>query len=547
MSNFFSRLILLFFIFNTALNAQNKKPNIILIFADDISAREFPVYNSDTWTPPKGIDEGVNSQDLKYRAKTPILNKLAKEGCFVKTAWASVICSPSRAMMMTGRYAHRHKWWGNRTAGRFTNEKGYMVAYPLYESSPNTIGTIAKKAGYATCWAGKTQMKTTNLDRFGFDEGVFTAGVTRLAGDNPYTNFRIGIRKEDGKKITYNVDTGKDFKSYAQSSWYWKPHVMLMNHPTSKEPYEWWPNTKESKKKYGLNTYGPDVELDLIFDFMDRKKKKNEPFFIYHTTHLGHDAVDFLHPKEKNKWPGTPVIKWENGDYKRLEPNITGKKGRYNTRNTVTPPGIHNHVNYLDYQVSLYLKKMKELKIEDNTVLIFCADNGTSGYGKGSPVSQKGTHVPFIVYAPGLGLTKKGEQDVLFNIADVLPTIAEIGGVDIPKNYEINGESFWSFLTTDKKDHREWIYAYSDEKQIIRSKNLMKGGKGKWYDVRKTPSNLISFPEVDNWGEADVTLKKDKKLLKEILPRFNLFYTERDGPLSKKHKLQLLKKRKTKK
>ncbi|MDO6425219.1 sulfatase-like hydrolase/transferase, partial [Saccharophagus degradans] len=79
--------------------AQNKqKPNVIVVLADDISAREMPLYKSDTWSPPTG----GNTQDLNYRAYTPVLDKIANAGLYVKTAWAAVVCSPSRAMMMTG-------------------------------------------------------------------------------------------------------------------------------------------------------------------------------------------------------------------------------------------------------------------------------------------------------------------------------------------------------------------------------------------------------------------------------------------------------------
>lgn len=507
---------------------SNKKPNIILIYADDISARELPIYGSDTWSPPKG----GNSQDEQYRAKTPVLDNLANEGVYIKTAWAAVVCSPSRAMMMTGRYAHIHKWWANKNIGRYSIGKKKTATYPLYKSSPKLIGHIAQDGGYATFWVGKTQMRNDSLTSYGFDEGVFTAGNVRLAGENPYTNFQVEQIKKDGEKYTVNKDTGKEIVTYPQSSWYWKPHVMLMNHPTSNKKFEWWPNTSKSKRDYSVNTYGPDVELDFALDFMERKVKNDEPFFLYHTSHLGHDATDFLNPNEKNKWPGTPVISYVNGKYKKTRPNILGEKGEYNTRGTVTGPGIHNHINYLDYQVSLYLKKMKELKIEDNTILIFCADNGTSGYGKNSNDIQKGVHVPFIVYAPGFNFTKKGEQDVLLNISDVLPTIAEIAGVEIPEDYEINGESFWPYLTTEKESHREWIYAYKAGTQLIRSSKVLKDGRNKWYNVTETPSDLVSFPQIKDWNLESKDLVNEHSNLSEILPRFNLFEKSPNGPLS---------------
>lgn len=520
----------------TAFSQNGKKPNIILFFADDISAREFPIYGSDTWSPPTGGD----SQDQKFRAKTPVMDKIADEGVYIKTAWAAVVCSPSRAMMMTGRYAHLHKWWSNKEIGKYTNAEGKMDTYPLFKSSPNTIGHIAKQGGYSTFWTGKTQMRNIDLDKYGFDEGVFTAGESRLAMDNPHSDFSVKTEKVNGQKKTINLNTGKEVDTYDQSSWYWKPHVMLMNHPTSNKKYEWWPNTEKSKKEYGLATYGPDVELEFALDFMTRKVKTKEPFFVYHTSHLGHDAMDFLHPSEKNKWPGTPVISYENGQYKRTTPKVTGSKGEFNTHGTVTEPGIHNHINYIDYQISLYLKKMKELKIENNTIFIICADNGTSGYGKNSDIVQKGVHVPFIVYAPGFNFSKKGEQDILVNIADVLPTIAEIAGVKIPNDYEINGESFWPYLTTNKKSHRDWIYAYKGKNQLIRGSKVLKDGNGTWYDVRKTPSDLISFPVIKDWSKAPKELIDERNQLNKILPKYDLFKVSPNGPLSEKNQKQLL-------
>ena len=315
-----------------------------------------------------------------------------------------------------------------------------------------------------------------------------------------------------------------------QKGWYWQTHVQLMNHPDTQKDLEWWPNTKKAQKEYGLNTYGPDVELEFIFDFMERKQKEGEPFFIYHTSHLGHDAMDFFNPDSKSKWPGTPKIAWKNGKYHRTNPHITGDKGDYDTHNTVTEPGIHHHINYLDYQVWLYLQKLKAMHIEDNTILIFCADNGTSGYGKNSPVSQKGTHVPMIIYAPGMDLTKRGEQDVLVNMSDLLPTIAELGGVKIPESYEINGVSLIPFLTTEKSTHRDWIYAYHKEMQIIRGSKVLRDGKGQWWNVENYPENLIGFPKIKDWDKLSPAHIKERDKLKVVLPRFNVHAIEHDPP-----------------
>jgi membrane-anchored protein YejM (alkaline phosphatase superfamily) len=252
---------------------------------------------------------------------------------------------------------------------------------------------------------------------------------------------------------------------------------------------------------------------------MEKQVAEEKPFFVYHTSHLGHDAFNWLDPNSESKWPGTPVIRWDGQKYTRTEPNITGDKGRYDTHGTVTPSGIHHHINYLDYQAWLYQNKLEALGIADNTIFIFCADNGTSGYGKNSTDRQKGTHVPLIISAPGL--TKRGEQDVLVNMSDILPTIAGLTGVSIPEDYEINGESLVPFLFSDKPTHRDWLYGYWDDKQIIRGMKVLRDGRGKWWDVEKTPDDLISFPQITDWSKVSSAHRAERDQLEAILPRFD--------------------------
>jgi arylsulfatase A-like enzyme len=510
-------------VLSTLLSSQSvagDRPNIIIVFADDISARELPIYGSSTWSPPVG----GSTSDPQYRASTPVLDQLASEGCYIKTAWASVVCSPSRAMMMTGRFAHLHKWWGNKSKGQYIDEKGKQSNWPLYLSSPHQIGHIAQQAGYGTYWSGKTQM-AGDLNRYGFDQGCFTPGNLGDT-DNPFTDFKLVVDKSNGKRIFRNADSNQPVDTYQQHGWYWFPHIRLMNH--GGKDFQWWPNTDESRSQFGVETYGPDVELDFVFDFMAKKVSNGEPFFVYHTSHLGHDAYDWLNPDSKSKWPGTPVVNWDGEKYTRTQPNITGDAGDYDTHGTVTPPGIHHHVNYLDYQVWLYQNKLKELGIDDNTIFVFCADNGTSGYGKNSTDRQKGTHVPLIISAPGL--TKRGEQDVLVSFSDFLPTIAELTGTELPEDYEINGESLVPFLFGDRRQHRDWLYGYKDSEQIIRGKWVMRDGRGKWWDVEKTPDDLISFPPIQDWTTVSAAHRAERDKLQAVLPRFDQAKHGKHGP-----------------
>ncbi|VGO11910.1 Arylsulfatase [Pontiella desulfatans] len=498
------------------------KPNIIVYFADDISARELPVYGSAVWSKPERGD----TSDPALRAVTPVLDRLATEGCWIKTAWAACVCNPSRAMMMSGRYAHITKWWNNKDKGLSYDEQGKLSTYPVYESSPLLIGHVAQKAGYGTYWSGKTQMAGGYAEH-GFDEGCFTPGSLSDT-DNPYTDLKHVYKKVNGEKVLVNVDNGEICDTYLQHGWNFCPHVKLMNHPTDPGKTVWWPNTPEAKKRFGLSTFGPDVEQAFSIDFMERMHQQGKPFFIYHTTHLGHGAWDWLTPANGQCWPGTPKIAWEGGRYTRTEPVVTGDNGVYDLHGTITEPGMHSHINYIDYQIWRYRQKLEEMGIAENTVIVFCADNGSAEYGKNKGEQQKGCHVPMIIYAPGM--KKQGGQDVLVSLADIMPTIADLVGFEIPADYEVNGKSLVPFLYTDGKEHRDWLYTQRGPEQLIRGTHVLKDGRDQWWNVADNPADLISFSEIREWGGVSEVHRAEREELLHILPDFDLYYEEFNAP-----------------
>jgi len=166
--------------------------------------------------------------------------------------------------------------------------------------------------------------------------------------------------------------------------------------------------------------------------------------------------------------------------------------------------------------------------IADNTIVIFCADNGTSGYGKHSSDRQKGTHDPLIIYAPGM--KKRGRQDVLVNLSDFLPTFADFAGTKIRADYPIDGVSLHPFLMTAKRKHRDWIYAHKGRQQFIRGEKVMLDGNGKWWDVTKLPDDLISFPQIDSWPSMTQAHRNERNRFRQILPQFDKYDEEHDAP-----------------
>ncbi|MDZ8118431.1 sulfatase-like hydrolase/transferase [Pontiella agarivorans] len=502
------------------------RPNVIILFADDISPRELPVYQSSVWTKPKGGD----TSDPKYRAHTPVLDRLASEGCYLNSVWGATVCMPSRAMMMTGRYATRTKWWDNRDLGKIRTPKGERTWY-LFESSPIGMGQIALMGGYASVWAGKTQMQVQGEDfqRFGFTEGMIGTGDEMDIRNFKY-GFRTTIVNVDGKPAVKNLDSGKLAPGYplARRSYGFNPHQVVVNEKGKKAGLEWWPNTPEAQASFSLNTYGPDIETDYGLDFMERQHKAGKPFLIYHATHLGHGDFDWLNPDSGNKWPGTPVIQWDGKRYHRTEPDITGSKGVYDTHGTVTDPGLHRHINYCDYIMWRYIEKTKALGIYENTVFIFAADNGSHKFGKTRVDQQRGVHVPLIIHASNL--TKKGELNALASLVDMVPTLADIMGVKIPENYELDGKSLWPYLTADAPEPHDWIYSYKKDKQLARGRKVLRDGYGTWWDVSVLPEDHCSFPEIKDWGSVSEQHREEREMLLKVLEKNNIYETEYNAP-----------------
>jgi arylsulfatase A-like enzyme len=215
--------------------AADRPPNFLVIFADDLGAKELGCYGNTLH-------------------KTPNLDALAAGGVRFKTCYATPICSPSRVEIMTGRYGYRTGW--NNLIGR---------AYAPPEDSPQfdigtsqfTFADLLKTKGYATALAGKWQLSgklPTLVTDCGFDEYRMWAYTENLP-----------------KGVTH---TGAFQKSGKTTSRYWHPSILTNGQYT--------PTT--------ATDYGPDLFNAFLIDFMSRNKDK--PFLAYYPTPLTHGPHD---------------------------------------------------------------------------------------------------------------------------------------------------------------------------------------------------------------------------------------------------------------
>ncbi len=360
--------------------------------------------------------------------QTPHLDKLAQTGVRFTHCYSQPLCTPSRVQIMTGQY-------------NFRNYTEFGALHP----KENTFGHILKKAGYTTCVVGKWQLAAQNKgvgtypDKAGFDEHCL------------WQVDRLGSR-------------------------YWDPLVQ----------------ENGILREILRGKYGPDVFLDFITGFMERKK--NEPFFIYYPMVLTHgpfvptpDSSEAINLKKSN------------------------------------PKHFKAMVAHLDKIVGKIVQKTDELGIRKNTVILFTSDNGTHRAirtemqsrtvtgGKGTP-TDAGTHVPLI--ANWLGTSPKGKIcDDLIDFSDFLPTLAQVSRAEIPENLTVDGKSFLPQIKGERTTPREWVFCHYDPRwgnwkpcRFVRNKRWKLYDDGRLYDLHTDP--LEKSPPMNNQNNEIVAVRR---------------------------------------
>jgi len=316
--------------------------------------------------------------------KTPVIDALAKESLRFNNFYVSPVCAPTRASLMTGRYSLR-------TGIRDTYNGGAIMA-----SNEVTIAEMLKKADYKTGIFGKWHLGDNYPSRpsdQGFDESLI-----HLSGG-------IG---QVGDITTYF----KGDKSYF-------------------DPILWHNNKKEA-----YSGYCSDIFTDNAIAFIE--KNKEAPFFCYLSFNAPHTPLQVPEKYYQQYASIDPASGFENDDRPFTE---MSNKDKEDARK------VYAMVTNIDDNLGKLFKKLDDLNIADNTLIIFMTDNGPQQIryvagmrGRKGSVYKGGVRVPFYMKYPA---SFKGDKDIESVAAhmDVLPTLSEICNVDLPKEKVIDGKS----------------------------------------------------------------------------------------------------------
>lgn len=424
------RICILFSLFLTALISLHaaSKPNIVLIYADDLGYGDVSCYGA-------------------HRIQTPNIDRIAKEGLrFTDGHAPSATCTPSRFALLTGEYAWRQKGTGIA--------KGDAAA--IIKPGRTTLPSILQKAGYTTGAVGKWHLGLGdgNLDWNGdikpgpLEIGFNYCFLIPATGDRVpcvfVENHRVvGLDPKDPIKVSYGKPIGDDPTGKAH------PELLKM-HPShghdmtivngiSRIGY-----MSGGKSARWVDENNADTLTGKAVKFIENNK--DHPFFLYFATHDIHV-------------PRTPNARF------------AGKSSL----------GIRGDVILqLDWETGEILKALDRLKLTDNTLVIFSSDNGPvvdDGYKDGAVENlsdhqpagplrggkysnfEGGTRVPLIVRWPKR--VKPGVSDALVCQVDFAASLAALTGQTLAQDDAPDSLNMLPVLLGESKTGRKELVEHA--------------------------------------------------------------------------------------
>ena len=363
--------------------AQTPKPNIVLVFMENFGWGELGVYGG-------GILRG---------APTPRIDQLAAEGMRLLNFNVEAQCTPSRAALMTGRYAIR------------TGNGSVPISTPMYGlvQWEITMAEMLSAAGYATGMFGKWHLGHTEgrfpIDQ-GFDEwfGIPNSSDESFWPDNPL----FDPTSDPFARVEYLMQGRKGGKPENVRVYDSRERLLIDNELTNR-----------------------------TIDFMKRQKDAGRPFFAfvpYTQTHM----PTLPHPDFKGKSG--------NGPWADVLMQIDSYVGRL--LDTVDELGVRDNTLFIF--------------TSDNGPEFSRAWVGSAGPWRGTYFTgrEASLRVPFIVRWPGRVPAGAVNNEIVHEM-DLFPTLARLAGGTVPADRMIDGVDQWDFLSGKQaKSNRDGLVIY---------------------------------------------------------------------------------------
>ena len=463
------------------------RPNILFIFTDDHACQALGAYGSK-----------IN--------KTPHMDRLAKEGMlFSNCCVTNSICAPSRAVIQTGKYNHLN---------------GVITNGVRSDGTQQTFPKLLQKAGYQTAIVGKWHLRSIPT---GFDYSEV------LPGQGNYYNPRMLIGGTNVKHTGYTTDIITDLglnwlKNKRDQS---KPFMLMLQH---KAPHRnWQPGPKHLTMYDDVTIPAPETLFD---DYAGRRTAAKTQDMTIKKTMTSFDLKltppRNLTDEQRKAWDAAYNPKNEAFRKANLQGDdlIRWKYQRY----------IKDYLRCIasvDDNIGRVLAYLDEAGLADNTVTIYCSDQGfylgEHGWFDKRFMYTESFRTPLIVRWPGVAKPGSVNNDIVSNL-DLPETFLEIAGLTPPA--DMQGASLKPLLTgKTPADWRKSLYYHyyefpgahsvrrhygvvTDRYKLIYFYNL---DEWELYDLAKDPREMKSLHADPAYAKTLATLKAELKRLRKEL------------------------------
>lgn len=408
---------------SSSLVAQNKKPNIVVIYVDDLGYGDLSCYGA-------------------TEVKTPNVDKLAQGGVqFTDGHCSASTCTPSRYTLLTGRYAFR------KNAAVLPGDAPLLI-----NTETPTLPGMLQNNGYKTAVIGKWHLGLGdgNVDwngkvspgplEIGFDYSYLIPSTgDRVPSVLLENHHVVGLDQEDPIQISYKKKIGNDptgnenpeLERYASDDFHGKTIV----NGVARIGYMSGGNAARFRDETV-----PYQMLNKARLFIDENKE--QPFFLYFAFHDIHV-------------PRLPDTRFQGA----------------------TNMGVRGDaIVQMDYITGAIVNHLEKRGLSENTIIVFSSDNGPvldDGYAdeavsklgshqpagpyRGNKYSayEAGTRVPTIVYWPGTIEPK--QSDALLTQTDLYASVAELIGHELTGNEAPDSEAMWATFAGESEKGREFL------------------------------------------------------------------------------------------
>jgi len=452
------KVLIPLFIFPAVLFAE--KPNILIIYGDDIGYGDFSCYGGE-------VD-------------TANIDTLAAAGVrFTGGYCTAATCTPSRYSLLTGEYAFRNK------SAKILPGNAPLVIDP----SRPTMAAFLRDNGYRTMLSGKWHLglgsPTEPLDwngeiapgprEVGFEESFHMAATADRVPSVYIRNGRVvNLDPSDPIRVNYQEPVGDD------PTGIYYPHLLKVQadeqhgktivNGISRIGWMSGGHSARFKDEDMADTY-----LNEAIDFI--RNKGEQPFFLYFAPNENH-VPRVVHP-------------------------------RFQGSTSLGPRG--DALAVFDWCVGRLVESLKQTGQYENTLIIITSDNGpvlfdgywdgamerqgthdASGPWRGGKYSrwEGGTRVPFIVTWPGR--SNPGISDAMVSQVDLYPTIAALIGQPVPENAGQDGQNLLPALLGETEQGREYVIQEALTQIAVR--------KGNWKYI--PPGSITERLGIMTWKEG---------------------------------------------